>query len=706
MAELTKKLCKEKVHPDSLEEYVASRLIPLDKGEDREGNPGVRPVGVGEILRRLVGKVVMGCIRKDIIKSAGPLQTCSGLKAGIEASIHAMREMFEEEGAEAVLLVDAENAFNNLNRKAALHNIKQICPSFYQYLANTYQLPAKLLIVDQNGCNDDILSEEGSTQGDVPAMAMYATGTKPLLDKLMTVVDQMLCKQVWYADDSGCTGKLREMKKWWDELNITGPKFGYFPKPSKTILIVKDPDKLELAHSIFGRTGITIDVTGERHLGAAIGSQDFKERYIQKKIEGWIEDVQHLSKIARDEPQIAHCAFTKALCMRWSFSQRTIAGIGDMFQTLEDVIRDKFIPAVVGRKVSDMERRILAMPIRFGGLGILNPTQTSEVEFETSLKITANLKELIVNQETTLDNYNEEQVKNVINKCKQDKGKRLTQEFENIKAQVNESMKRNLDLAREKGSGSWLTSLPLLSHQYVLNKQFFRDAICMRYGWRIPNTAQYCACGEKFDVNHALTCKKGGYVIMRHNRLRDLEAVVLRDICKDVKVEPELLPIGNSALTSTNNAERARLDVSAVGIWNPMERTFLDVRVVHPNCKTYKDKRIEQVYEMNENEKKASYNNRVIQVEKASFTPLIFSTSGGMAKECTKYHKQIAQLISIKTKEDYSHVMNHLRTRLRYALLKSTLIAIRGERGKERKSKECISELSFNTIPEMPSYEV
>ena len=137
-----------------------------------------------------------------------------------------------------------------------------------------------------------------------------------------------------------------------------------------------------------------------------------------------------------------------------------------------------------------------------------------------------------------------------------------------------------------------------------------------------------------------------------------------------------------------------------------MERTFLDVRVVHPNCnKTYCKKPIDQVYTMHENEKKATYNNRVIQVERASFTPLIFTTSGGMAKECTRYHKQVARLISLKTKEEYPQVMNHLRTRLRYVLLKSTLIAIRGERGKEKKHGQSVSELSFNTTPEMPSYE-
>ena len=119
IADLAKKLCRESIHPDSLHEFIANRLIPLDKGADKEGNPGVRPIGIGEILRRIIGKVVVSNIRPDILKAAGPLQTCAGLKAGIEASIHSMRKIYERDETEAVLLVDADNAFNRLNCAAA-----------------------------------------------------------------------------------------------------------------------------------------------------------------------------------------------------------------------------------------------------------------------------------------------------------------------------------------------------------------------------------------------------------------------------------------------------------------------------------------------------------------------------------------------------------------------------------------------------------
>ena len=361
----------------------------------------------------------------------------------------------------------------------------------------------------------------------------------------------------------------------------------------------------------------------------------------------------------------------------------------------------------MGRNVTENERKIFALPVRFGGLGLLDPTETADHEFQSSLKITSNLKNMIVNQERTLESLDEEETKILINRIKEEKEKRLTQVFEQLKARSGDVLKRKLGHAREKGAGVWLTCLPIQALDYALNKQYFQDAICERYGWKVPGTPMSCACGKRNSPDHALSCPKGGYTIMRHNKIRDLEASILRDICKDVKIEPELMPVGSRTFgNGTNVAEKARLDVSAIGIWSPMERTFMDVRVVHPDCPSHVGKDLKTIYKQNEEEKKRKYNQRIIQVEKATFTPLVFTTLGGMSPECLKYHKRIAELVSLKTKEEYSDVMNHLRTRLRITLLKSNLIAIRGERGKPRKPQGTFSELSFNMIPDMPSYEV
>ena len=130
--------------------------------------------------------------------------------------------------------------------------------------------------------------------------------------------------------------------------------------------------------------------------------------------------------------------------------------------------------------------------------------QTAQLEFETSTTVTQDLKEVIINQEKDLQNYNPDAVKLKIASSKAEKQKRFENEFNEIKLLVNEKLKRSLDFATEKGSGAWLTALPIQSLGFVLNKSEFR--------WKIPNTPFHCRCGEKNDVDHTLNCKLGGYV--------------------------------------------------------------------------------------------------------------------------------------------------------------------------------------------------
>ena len=94
------------------------RLIALDK------NPGLCPTGVGEISPRIITRAVLSVIGGDIQEAAGSIQLCSGQTSGIEAAVHAIKQAYQYDAVEAVLLVDA---FNCLNREAALRNIRYLC---------------------------------------------------------------------------------------------------------------------------------------------------------------------------------------------------------------------------------------------------------------------------------------------------------------------------------------------------------------------------------------------------------------------------------------------------------------------------------------------------------------------------------------------------------------------------------------------------
>ena len=181
IATLTRRLCTEFVDP-------------------------LTPIGVGEVIRRIIGKCVTRVAKQDVINASGVMQVCAGQKSGGEAAIHAMRNIFEADETDAALLVDASNVFNSLNRAAALNNIRVLCPLIATYVINTYRAPARLFVVG----GSELKSAEGITQGDPLAMSMNAISLQPLISLLH---NRSTAKQCWFADDATGAGALEEVKQ-------------------------------------------------------------------------------------------------------------------------------------------------------------------------------------------------------------------------------------------------------------------------------------------------------------------------------------------------------------------------------------------------------------------------------------------------------------------------------------------------------------
>ena len=249
IATVTKILCTQHIDLSTIEPLIASRLIPLDKGEG-----AVTPIEVGEVLRRIIRKCVMNIAKKEVsVEVSGSLQLCAGQKSGSEAAIHAMHTIFETDETDGVLLIDASNAFNALNRQGALHNIRVQCPIIATYAVNTDRLSARLFIIG----GQEILSGEGTTQGDPLAMGLYALSIQPLITSL-----QGACKikQCWFADDASGAGPVAEIKRWWDTLSAIGPYFGYYPNGKKCWIITK-PDREIIVKEAFKGTAINVTVS-------------------------------------------------------------------------------------------------------------------------------------------------------------------------------------------------------------------------------------------------------------------------------------------------------------------------------------------------------------------------------------------------------------------------------------------------------------
>ena len=278
----------------------------------------------------------------------------------------------------------------------------------------------------------------------------------------------------------------------------------------------------------------------------------------------WVHEVATLSEFALSQPQACYAAYTFGLKHRWTYFSRTLPDIQDLLEPLENAISRVLIPAITERKCNQLDRTTLALPARLGGLGFGNPCLEASREYASSVKVTTPLVEQIVSQLHELPENS--LVKSAEQAVARERSKELEDRTERIKEMAPCKTKRALNLAAEKGSSAWLTVLSLQDLGFNLNKRQFRDAVKLRYDWPVDDIPSTCACGDVFTVDHSMICKLGGFVIQRHNELRDLEAELLSTVCSDVETEPVLLDISGEQLRrGSNEAQDVRLDIHARG---------------------------------------------------------------------------------------------------------------------------------------------
>ena len=115
-----------------------------------------------------------------------------------------------------------------------------------------------------------------------------------------------------------------------------------------------------------------------------------------------------------------------------------------------------------------------------------------------------------------------------------------------------------------------------------------------------------------------------------------MTATLLKEMCSNVHIEPELQPVTNESLSgaTTNSQDGARLDISANGVWGgTFEKTYFDVRIFNPHAPSNKNISLQACYGKHEKEKKRTYEQRIREIEHSRFTPLVLSTTAGMSKE-------------------------------------------------------------------------
>ena len=321
------------------------------------------------------------------------------------------------------------------------------------------------------------------------------------------------------------------------------------------------------------------------------------------------------------------------------------------------------------------------MPGRHGGLAIDNPVLDSDLHHSTSKRISNSLVHQLLQQDHIL-NVNrdqQEKVKTTIRKEKEERCKNISTALSSV---LPADQQRAMQAAQVKGASFIVTTLPLKRYNFNLSKLEFRDHILMRYKWPIPDLPVTCSCGAPFSVDHSQNCHLGGFINMRHDEMRDLLATEMRKTVKDVETEPRLAPLTGEVLSprSANTRDDARSDIRARGFWCRQQNASFDIRVFYPHASSYLPRSLPSLFQSMEKQKKREYQDRILNVEQATFTPLVFASTGGMGPEAAAVIKKIAMDQSATTGEKVSDVLGLLRCRLAFSLLRAAHVCLRGSR--------------------------
>jgi hypothetical protein len=239
----------------------------------------------------------------------------------------------------------------------------------------------------------------------------------------------------------------------------------------------------------------------------------------------------------------------------------------------------------------------------------------------------------------------------------------------------------------------WLTLAPSTVNGTELSAQEFRDHLFLRYDKRPPDLPSQCdGCLEKFDICHALQCKKGGLVIMRHNEIKDELCDLLSKalVPSAVRDEPRIHPCRPVEKTPAPKepdpvrrinpqVDDDRGDILVRGFWARGTDCIIDVCVMNTDAKSQRQRDPDKVLAQHERAKKNKYLEPCLK-QRRHFTPFVVSTDGLLGREATFFLRRLSAILSEKWHQPYSVVCGFVKSRLSIAIARATHLCLRGSR--------------------------
>ena len=337
---------------------------------------------------------------------------------------------------------------------------------------------------------------------------------------------------------------------------------------------------------------------------------------------------------------------------------------------------------------------MVAHGVKQGGLNIRDPCACAPRLYQSSLEASAVLVKSLV-EHGNLDSTEHKQcVRKAGATARKERMESEEKAVESLKASAPKAVKKRMD--RIGKTGAWLTAVPNLLDGTLLSAEEWRENARIRYGLKPLKMCDRCdGCGERFTVEHGLSCKKGGLVNQRHDDARDEAANLCAMALTNSRVSCEPLihygrdvnasqatgaEAGVAAGARSNTAgDEARGDIAAHGLINRSETCIMDMRVTDTDSKSYSSSSSEKVLERAAKLKKDKYLQPCLE-RRRSFIPLVYSVDGMACKEALAWEKRIASMLAKKHDRQYSEMVGFVRSRMSLAIIRSNTLMLRGAR--------------------------
>ncbi len=547
--------------PRDLSPHLAgASLIALSK----EGGD-VRPIAVGEVLRRLTSKCLCSTVRASAREFFEPLQVGVGCPLGLEAAIHTMaryRDRHSGSSQKVILTIDFQNAFNTMSRSAFLRACRQQMPAVSAWASWCYASPSRLI---HN--KEVILSQAGVQQGDNLGPLLFSLAIHPVLEQLKVVpgVDVV----IGYLDDIVVAGDAPAVLAAFRLLQAAMPDLTLALNATKCELIPTAGADSAADLSDFPSDMKRVGDGCFKFLGTPIGTEEFTTRFTEEKRANKANRL--LDEIAWvEEGQFAH-----KLIMRCMGSARVMHA---MRTTRPDWILPQLrsvdsavvgaLETCMGLALPPAARSQVSLPIRLGGLGLRSSERHGAAAYLASRVATKDLcRSMDANFDWEIDVpenglaaalrlVNGSLPSNQRSEADGDSLASLTQK--SLSRKLDEALQTDLldaaDVAsrarlRAAGAphaGAWLAALPSDGLDQRLSHAEFVACLKLILGLPLISQDSWCPrCDQILDsrCTHAMACMSSGDANRLHNELRD--AVYIKCLEAGLAAEreqPNLLP--------------------------------------------------------------------------------------------------------------------------------------------------------------------